>query len=138
MGLSTRGWARAEPGQSVLETALTLPVLLLILLGIVDGARLLLAGVVLQTAVLAGAQYGALSPQSAADQAGIDAAVRNEIRFPQVGPDNPTVTAASSTDSNGELRITVTGTFTVTTLFTYPGLPQSFTFSRTTIMQVRR
>lgn len=132
------GSARAEEGQSVVETALSLPLLILVLLGVADGARLLLAGVVLQTAVMAGAQYGALSPQSATDFPGIDAAVRNEMRFPQAGPNNPAITLATSTDANGELRVNVYGTFTLTTIFGYPGLPQSFTLSRAATLQVRR
>ncbi len=133
-----RGLASSQDGQSVVETALFLPLLALVLLGVADGARLLLAGVTLQTAVMAGAQYGALSPQNAVDSVGIDAAVRNEMRFPQAGASNPGVSSATATDASGELRVSVNGAFTLTTIFAYPGLPQSFTFSRVATVQVRR
>ncbi len=128
----------AQRGQSLVETALALPILAVVLVGAVDAARVLLGGVVMQTAVLAGAQYGALSPASASDTAGIASAVRNEVRLPQAGATNPTVTSATSKDANGELRVSVSATFTMTTLFNYPGLPSTVSIARAATQQVRR
>lgn len=128
----------AERGQSIVEVALALPMLLVMLIGTFDGVRALLAAVVLQSAVLAGAQYGALSPANAADTAGIEEATRDEVVLPQASLTNPTVTAATATDGQGELRITVTATFTQTVLLPYPGLPDRFTITRSATLQVRR
>lgn len=137
-GATARRFGATERGQSIVEVALALPVLLVVLIGTFDGVRALLAAVVLQSAVLAGAQYGALSPTNAADTAGIEDATRDEVALPQASATNPTVGTTTATDGQGELRITVTATFTQTVLLPYPGLPDRFTITRSAALQVRR
>ena len=129
---------RGERGQSLVETSLSVPLLALLLVGAYEGARLLLAGIVLQTAALAGAEYGALSAANAADSAGIASAVRGEVSLPQAGPTNPVVVSTTARDANDELVVTVRGTFTLTTLVPYPGVPRTFVISRSATLQVRR
>ena len=137
-----RGWARRwigeDRGQSIVETALVLPLALVVLIGAFDGARALLTTEVLQTAALAGAQYGALSAASSSDTAGIAAAVRAEVVLPQASPTNPTIASSTATDAQGERQVTVQATFTQTALLPYPGLPSTFTITRSATLQVRR
>lgn len=127
-----------QDGQSIVETALLLPMLLILLIGAFDGARALLAATVIQSAVLAGAQYGALSAANAADASGIASAVRQEVVLPQASGSNPTVSSSTTTDAQGETQITVSATFTMTVLLPYPGLPSTFSVTRSAATQVQR
>lgn len=130
--------ASDDAGQSIVETALTVPIVLILLIAAFDGSRGLLAGTVIQSAVLAGAQYGALSAANATDTSGIATAVRNEVVLPQASSTNPTISSSTATDSDGETRVTVTATFTMTALLPYPGLPSTFVITRSAVLQVRR
>ncbi len=128
----------AEHGQSIVETALLVPVLLIMLIASFDASRALLAGSVIQSAALAGAEYGELSPANANDASGIASAVRAEVTLPQATSTNPTVSSSTTTDAQGETQLTVSATFTMTALLPYPGLPSSFTVTRRAVMQVQR
>lgn len=125
-------------GQAIVETALILPVLLIILIASFDGARALLTGSVIQSAALAGAQYGALSSSNASDTSGIASAVRAEVVLPQASGTNPAVTSSTATDTQGETQLTVSATFTMTALLPYPGLPSTFIITRKAVIQVQR
>lgn len=127
-----------ERGQSIVETALIVPILLILLVGSFDGSRALLAASVIQSAVLAGAQYGALSAANAADASGIASAVRQEVTLPQASGSNPAVSSSTATDAQGETQVTVTATFTMTALLPYPGIPGTFSVTRKAVVQVRR
>ncbi len=132
------GLVRSERGQSLVETALALPILAVMLIGTLEGARLLLATLALTGGVMAGAQYGALSTTSAADTAGIASAVRSETTPIGGTPTNPTVTSATGTDSTDETYVSVTGVYAWRSLLDYPGLPRTVTITRTAVLQVRR
>lgn len=139
MSISGRsGAAASEAGQSIVEIALSIPVLLVLLIGTLEGARALLATVVLTSAVAAGAQYGALSSANASDSTGIAAAVRTEAGSIGATPSNPVVTGSTGTDGYGEKYVAVTATFTWSSLFAYPGLPRSLAITRSATLQVRR
>ncbi len=127
-----------EAGQSLVEVSLSAPLLVTLLVGMYEGTRMLLAAIVLQTGTLAGAQYGALSPTNSTDTAGIATAVQNEVTLAQASPTNPVITSSTATDTNAETFVTVQGTFTVRTLFAYPGLPNSFVITRSATLRVRR
>ena len=58
-GIGTHG-ARSERGQSLVEFALVLPMLLVLLLGIADFGRIFQAGIVTETAARNGAETAAL------------------------------------------------------------------------------
>jgi Flp pilus assembly protein TadG len=60
--IAGRGRGRAERGQSLLELAILLPVLLLILLGILDVGRLYMTLVAINDAAAEGASYAASYP----------------------------------------------------------------------------
>ncbi len=126
-----------QAGQSIVETALALPVMLVVLIGTFEGVRLLLATIALSSGVLAGAEYGALSSTNAADTTGIATAVRNETTPIGGTSTNPTVTSSTGTDGNGETVLTVSATYAWSSLYQYPGLPQSVSITRSAVMQVR-
>ena len=69
---------RQEEGQAMVETALTVPLLLLVLLGAAELARVNFASIEMTNAARAGAQYGATGPTFENDSAGIQTAAQNE------------------------------------------------------------
>ncbi len=67
-----------EAGQALVEVALTLPLLLILLLGSVELGRMEYAGIELTNAARAGVQYGAQGPFYSGDTPGITTAAQNE------------------------------------------------------------
>jgi Flp pilus assembly protein TadG len=137
-------------GQSVLEFALLLPVMLLLLVGIIEVGRFAYYSILVANAARAGAQYGAQGLATAADTPGIQAAAENDGQnLPQLA-----VTASQQCGCNGAglsgtcpasgcllpnhplvyVQVQATGTFN--SLFNYPGLPPSFTVTSTEKMRV--
>lgn len=53
---------RDESGQSILEMAFAFPILLLLLVAVIDFARIIDAGIVLTNAAREGARYGSVDP----------------------------------------------------------------------------
>lgn len=76
-------WCRktsAECGQALIETAVTLPILLLLLGGAVEIGRAACASIEVSNAALAGVQYGAQNSTTAADTTGIQTAAANDAQ----------------------------------------------------------
>jgi len=72
-------------GQSAVETALILPICLALMMGIIEGGRLIYTALVLNSAARAGVQYGAQSLATAADIQGMEnAAVLNAQGLPNL------------------------------------------------------
>lgn len=117
--------------------ALSLPIMAAMLLGSFEGVRVLLATIAVTSGVLAGAEYGALGATSAADAAGIAAAVRDETTPVGGTSTNPSVSSSTGTDANGETYVSVTATYSWSSLLAYPGLPRSISITRSAVMQVR-
>ncbi len=63
-----------ESGQSLVELAIAVPLLLLIVLGVVEFGQVAYTSIELSRAAMAGAQYGAQSGFTAADSTGIQGA----------------------------------------------------------------
>lgn len=63
-----------ETGQSLVELAITIPLLLLIVLGVVEFGQVAYTSIELSKAAMAGAQYGAQNGFTAADSTGIQGA----------------------------------------------------------------
>lgn len=143
-----------ESGQAVVETALFLPVLLLVLAGTIDLGRLSQFDTVLTSAAHAGAQYGSQSTTTAADISGMQTAATNDASIvsatassyykcadgtaPPVPP--PILTMASTSTiscaSNHKLLyvvVTTSGTFKPILLVFLKNVASQ---SRTAIMQV--
>src|SRR5438874_5363574 len=69
---------RAEAGSAFIELGLFFPVLLLLLLGAIDFARVYYASVTLINAAEVGAQYGSKSVSSSSDTSGMATAATND------------------------------------------------------------
>ncbi len=96
-------------GQSVVELAISMPVLLLLLLGTVDMGRVFFDYIEMRNAVVEGATYGSRHPS---DTAGItNAVIRHGI------PGGTAITAVTSGEcfqplGGGSMTVTATRTFT--------------------------
>jgi Flp pilus assembly protein TadG len=141
----SRGVSHLQGGQSLVELALVLPLLLLLLVGVLEIGRFAYYDILVSNAARAGAQYGSQSLTAAADVAGIQSAAW--------GDGLPTLTVTSTQlcgCSAGSLggcptgnvcaqplvyvQVTTTGIFN--SLFNYPGLPPSMTMTSTVTMRV--
>ena len=141
---------RRERGQSLVELAFVVPLLLLLLVGIVEIGRFAFYSIVVSNAARAGAQYGAQSLATAADTAGITAAANNDGQ----GGTGLTVTSSQLCGCSGAtlsaacpatlcalpnhalvyVRVQVVGAFP--SLFRYPGLPASINVTSVEEMRV--
>jgi Flp pilus assembly protein TadG len=137
IGSRTRRAAADEGGQSFVEVALCLPILLLIVIGIVDIGRMYAYKVAVTNAAREAAFYGARDPQSSTDGAtGICQRARDELsagtgacattsitveclRGGIPCGAKPAVPALFQTDEAGGADVTVTVTYRVSLLSTY-------------------
>ena len=112
-------------GQSMVEFAILLPVLVLILAVAADFGRAFTAYIAISSGAREGAAYGMQSSQKAADIAGIQAAVRADIGSggsiwgTNVGISVP----AGTTDAQGYQQVAVTVTYSFTPIIPWPALP---------------
>ena len=74
---------RAESGQSLVETALVVPILVLLLMGVIEFGYLGYYAIAVQNAAHAGAVYGMYNVSNAGSTSGIQAAARSEV--PELG-----------------------------------------------------
>jgi Flp pilus assembly protein TadG len=138
---------RAQSGQSLVELALVLPLLLLLLVGVIEIGRYAYFDILVANAARAGAQYGAQSLTFAADIPGIKQAAWND-GLPSLAV-TPTQLCGCNSGPGGlagcpstsicakplvYVQVTVAGTFS--SLFSYPGLPPSMTLTSTVTMRV--
>jgi Flp pilus assembly protein TadG len=150
----------SESGQSLVELALLVPVLLLLVLGIVEMGRYTYLSILLGNAAESGALYGAQSLAQSADTTGIQNAAQADFQNGQSLPGlTVTSTNACGCDSGGTttsaacggtitagtcavghwvvtVQVTATGNFS--SLFRYPGIPASLTVSRTATLRVKQ
>jgi Flp pilus assembly protein TadG len=142
----------ADSGQGLIELALTLPLLILILLGGAEFARFAWASIETANAARAGAQYGAQTNFTANDDAGMQTAALNDgVNLPGLAATS-SHSCACSTAPTAALVCTATGSCaspaivleyvtvgtssTIQPLFRWPGLPATFTPRGSAIMQV--
>jgi len=157
----SRGWRRADrrrrwphgalaAGQSSVELAVAVPLLMLLLLAGMDFARVFYMSSAVNSAARSGAQYGSQSVITAADAAGMIAAAKTD------GSNLSALTATASqctcatstvvsacptnycTNAPQGTFVTVNTSQVFTTLVTYPGIPSSTTLSGKAIMQVQQ
>jgi Flp pilus assembly protein TadG len=152
----------SQRGQTILELALLLPMLLLLLLGVIELGRYAFISILVGNAARAGAAYGAESLVSSVDAVGIAAAADNDFQnngqdvnnlmvtsFPSCGCDSAgtiTAVAGCTTASNPNAAICATGHWVVmvsvtasgtfNSIFNYPGIPKSITLSKTATLRV--
>lgn len=122
-------------GQSLVEFAVMLPLLVLILALAADFGRAFTAYIAISSAAREGAAYGMLSTSNSTNAAGIRAAALADA--PSIWGTAPTVSApAPTTDSQGYKKVTVTVNYTFSTVIPIPPIPSSVSMSRTVSMRV--
>ena len=141
-------------GQSLVELALTLPVLGILLIGTIDFARVYYAAMAVSQAARAGAAYGAQSVAKSGDDAGMAQAALTTANLdltPAVTAasvhathwcacaDGTQVSCASGTCTEGVPRVYVSVEVdrTFQTLFPYPGIPSTVRLNRTATLRVQ-
>lgn len=151
---STRSKSR-QGGQSILELALLVPVLMALLAGAVEIGRLAYLYMTLVSAARAGVQYGSQNSGTAIDIAGMRSAAANDatnITGMTATPsyfckcfDGTTYTANSAcalSNCTGStiliLYVQVVTTSTFNTLTHYPVVPSSLSLSSTAVMRVEQ
>src|SRR5882757_5943009 len=142
-----------DAGQGLIELALTLPLLILILLGGAEFARFAWASIETANAARAGPQYGAQTNITASDDAGMQTAALNDgINLTGLAATSshscacstaPTASIACSTALPSCASpaivleyVQVNTSSTIHPLYHWPGLPATFTPNGSAIMQV--
>ncbi|MGH9615291.1 MAG: TadE/TadG family type IV pilus assembly protein [Acidobacteriaceae bacterium] len=137
-----------EIGQALVELALTMPLLVLLLLGAAELGRLAYAAIETSNAARAGVQYGAQNHVTASDFAGMQIAATNDaqnvsgltataIHF--CGCSDGTPSTCSTGDCEGSRMLEYVQVNTSTTfdpLVYCPALPKTFTVNGQAIMRV--
>ena len=145
---------RSDGGGAIVELALALPLLVAVMAGTVDFARVYYASIALQNAARAGAQYGAHSLGQSGDFPGMRTRAMNSI-VPNTGVDATasrtcvcatnagvfgSAVACSTTCPSGQhlvVTVTVTATRTFNTVMSgIPGIPASVNLSRSATLRV--
>lgn len=128
----------SQRGQSAVEFAMVLPVILLTISGLFDFGRLAYSQVTVASAAHVGAQYGSVSPAYASDAVGIESVARSEANgLWNTSGANPTVNSSTGTDASGMQYVTVVVSYTFSSLFPYPGLPSQLSLMNTVQMRVQ-
>jgi Flp pilus assembly protein TadG len=132
-------------GQTVVEMALLLPMLLMLMIGLIEIGRYAYFDILISNAARAGAQYGAQSLIQAADKPGIITAARNDglnAMTITTSQECGCVSTALGTCPSGAVcplplvYVQVTATDTYSSLFKYPGIPRSMILTSTVTMRV--
>jgi Flp pilus assembly protein TadG len=139
---------KGEGGGALVELGLSMSLLIPILLGAVEYARMAYASIEVSNAAMAGVQYGAQDPTTAADTTGIQTAASNDAPDVTLGT---TTTSTSCICSNGsastclstdcstsaiEKILTVKTQATFTPLIHMPGIPRTFTLHGQAVQKV--
>lgn len=124
--------ARREHGQSLVEFAVSVGLLLLILLGILDLGRVFHAAMVITNAAREGAYYGGMHPE---DAGGIVAHVIQEAQDSGISLAADTITVSGSGVSGTPMSVTVEHEFSLLTSFVLPGI-QTILLRRTADMVI--
>jgi Flp pilus assembly protein TadG len=147
-----RRWVGEDLGQSLVEIALSLPMLTFLLLGGADTARAYAVQLAVQDGARAGAEAAAIdySPTVTKAQArACDEMGRTPGMTVSTCPNNPSAPAVYVTfaDANGAACVapltttnscfaTVEVVYTFQTITPWPLIPNKFTFDRTTVMRM--
>lgn len=143
-----RAFPRANSGQALVELAVTMPILVILLLGAAEFGRLAYAAIETSNAARAGVQYGAQNHVTASDFGGMQVAALDD------GPNVPGLTATAvhfcgcadgtpSTCATGDCAgsrmleyVQVNTSTTFDPLIYCPGLPTTYTLNGQAVMRV--
>jgi Flp pilus assembly protein TadG len=154
--------SKNEAGQTLLETALVLPVLLMILLGAAELARVTYISIEVANAAEAGTAYGSQNGGTAADTSGIQTAAQTDAYDvftstgvqvvatsslscecePASSADNPISvlctdnTTCTSKNLSMETTLVVSTSASVTPLIHIPGLPATYILPGQSVQKV--
>jgi Flp pilus assembly protein TadG len=137
--------ARFWGGQTVLELALLMPLMLLLLVGLIEIGRFAYFDILVSNAARAGAQYGAQSLIQAADVNGIQTAAQSDGLATMTITSTQQCTCVAGTlggcpvggvCAQPMVYVQVTASEKFNSLFNYPGLPKSMTLASTATMRV--
>lgn len=151
----------SQSGQSLLEMALLLPMLLALALGTIEMGRFAYISILVANAAHAGAAYGTQSLRQSVDTTGIETAADNDFQNNGQSAANLTVSSSTScgcddagtltsavclakTNPNAGLcnaghwvvMVSVTTSGSFTSLFGFPGIPRTLDLSSTSTMRV--
>jgi Flp pilus assembly protein TadG len=158
--------AKRQSGQALLELAFIVPILLLLAIGVIEIGRYAYISILIGNAARAGAAYGAQSNQQSTcpppSPCGIQQAAINDFQSNGQSSANLTVTTSTSCGCDAAGTITTFGCTTTTNpnagkcttgrwvivvsvtasgnfsgLFSYPGIPNPMSISRTASMRVQ-
>jgi Flp pilus assembly protein TadG len=156
------GTLRSASGQSLLEVALLLPMLIALLLGVIELGRYAYISILVGNAARAGAAYGAQNLVLSVDNTGMQAAANNDFLNNGQNPTSLLVNPISTScgcDSNGTMTsapcstipnpaagtcaaghwvvmVSVTASGSFNSLFNYPGIPSPLTVTSTATLRV--
>lgn len=137
---SPSGGRTRSRGQSMVEFALVLPILLVFLLTAADFGRAFTAYLTVSGAASEGASFASMSASNADNTNAIRNAALNSLGSGQqiwgVTPSVSVANAASLEDDQGYRRVDVTVTYTFTPLFRVWPIPASMPMERTVRMRV--
>ena len=149
--MSLAGFRSNRSGTSLIETAILIPVMLLMCCGTMDFARIVYAGITIANSARAGVQFGALKPGNSGNTAGMVQATLNDAA--DLGISNVTASARNfcgCTSGTGEVPcsstcggvtpsgyVSVTANYTFNPLVPYPGVPQAVVVARIAKMRVQ-
>ena len=143
-----RARIRPEGGQSLVELLLCMPLLLALMIGAVEFARMAFASIEVSNAAMAAVQYGAQGPDNAADTTGIQTAASSDAPDVTLGTTTASISCICSDGSAStclstdcstsaiEQILTVNTQATFTSLFRVPGIPNTFTLRGRAVQKV--
>jgi len=145
----------SQAGAAFVELVVTLPVLVALLIGTADFARVFYTSIELTNAARAGAQFGAKNLGASANISGMQGAATSSVNITGVTataaqvcqcalpdgsfPDTITCTATPPPCPSPRFRVitvSVTATATYSMIARYPGIPRTLTINRTSVMRV--
>jgi len=109
---------RSPRGQSLVELALTLPILLLLLVGVLDLGRLYFAQITVVNASREGARYATTNPTNST---GITTKANNEASGSGITLGSVTASCANGCTAGNPVRVTVTANFQLITTYLFGG-----------------
>jgi hypothetical protein len=127
-----------------------LPVILATMMGAIEIGRVAYASIEVCNAARAGVAYGAQNEGNAANTSTMEAAALADVNLTGMTAtanysckcsNGSTTSCTSNTCTSGthlEEYVTVTTSYSMNSLFKYPGIPQTFTLSGSDTMRVRQ
>jgi Flp pilus assembly protein TadG len=133
----------ARRGLAAVETAIVLPVVLLLTLATIDFGRIVYAYLAVSNAANAGAEYGAMhqftSYTQSYWQSQIQSAIQNEMQnLNGFSPANLQTSYSTTTDSAGLYQLTVSVSYPFSTIVNWPGIPNQVQLSHQVVMRQLR